>query len=97
MSFVREDVDMKFLEDRMFDDEKRNTLRYYEEADIKDFEYDSLDSVFTYPCPCGDRFEISMDDLLNGEEIASCPSCPLILRVVYEQDDIARFASSGHF
>ena len=26
--------------------------------------------VYTYPCPCGDKFSISIDELADGEEIA---------------------------
>ncbi|KAH9410837.1 CSL zinc finger [Ordospora pajunii] len=60
----------------------------YDEIDMKDFEYNSTDKTFYYPCPCGDRFEISLDDLRNGEIIAKCPSCSLLIRIVYEPDDL---------
>lgn len=76
------------LEERIFNDENYDTDRYYDEVDIKDFEYDKENEVFTYPCPCGDRFEISVNDIFSGEEIAMCPSCPLITKVVYEEDDM---------
>ena len=66
--------------------------------------------TFHYPCPCGDRFEITrvrtffllarptradplfvaQSQLSKGEEIATCPSCSLIVRVVY---DMVRFNS----
>ncbi len=39
--------------------------------------------TFYYPCPCGDRFYISLEDLLNGEDVAPCPSCSLRIRVVF--------------
>jgi len=32
---------------------------YHDEVEIEDFEYDSDTETFYYPCPCGDRFEIS--------------------------------------
>jgi diphthamide biosynthesis protein 3 len=56
---------------------------YYDELEIEDFAWDSEARVF-HPCPCGDRFEISKAQLRNGEEIATCPSCSLIVRVVYD-------------
>lgn len=59
---------------------------YHDEIEIEDFEFDEEDEIYHYPCPCGDRFEISKDDLLAGEEIATCPSCSLIVRVIYDPD-----------
>ena len=50
-----------------------------------DFEED-LETSF-YPCPCGDRFQITLDELLDGEEIGRCPSCSLIIRVIYSIED----------
>ena len=29
-------------------------------------------SMFYYPCPCGDKFQISIDELLDGEGEISC-------------------------
>lgn len=59
---------------------------YHDEIEIEDFEYDEENDVYHFPCPCGDRFEISKDDLLAGEEVATCPSCSLIVRVIYDVD-----------
>ncbi|KAK8864534.1 hypothetical protein IAR55_001784 [Kwoniella newhampshirensis] len=59
---------------------------YYDELEIEDFAWDPLAKVFHYPCPCGDRFEISKGQLRDGEEIAICPSCSLIVRVIYDYD-----------
>ncbi|WWD17152.1 hypothetical protein CI109_101589 [Kwoniella shandongensis] len=52
---------------------------YYDEVEIEDFAWDPVAKLFHYPCPCGDRFEISKGQLRDGEEIAICPSCSLIL------------------
>lgn len=59
---------------------------YHDEIEIEDFEYDEENDIYHYPCPCGDRFEISKEDLINGEEVATCPSCSLIVRVIYDAD-----------
>ena len=32
---------------------------YHDEVEIEDFEYDPDTDIYHYPCPCGDRFEIS--------------------------------------
>jgi hypothetical protein len=59
-------------------------VNYYDELEIEDFAWDPVAKVFHYPCPCGDRFEISKGQLRDGEEIATCPSCSLIVRVIYD-------------
>jgi diphthamide biosynthesis protein 3 len=57
---------------------------YYDEIEIEDMAWDEEKGVFHYPCPCGDRFEISRKQLANYEDIATCPSCSLIIRVIYD-------------
>ena len=70
---------------------------------IEDMEFDEENLLFHSPCPCGDRFEISLvssnlvlyylpvtdccdkqAQLHEGEDIARCPSCSLIIRVIYD-------------
>jgi diphthamide biosynthesis protein 3 len=60
----------------------------YDEIEIEDMVYDSTLEIYHYPCPCGDRFEISIGDLRDGEEIAVCPSCSLMIRVIFDADDL---------
>ncbi|RKP09287.1 hypothetical protein THASP1DRAFT_14476 [Thamnocephalis sphaerospora] len=62
---------------------------FYDEIEIEDMEFDEENQLYHYPCPCGDRFEITMDELADNEEIARCPSCSLIIRVIYDPDDFA--------
>lgn len=47
-------------------------------------EWNPHEKIFYYPCPCGDHFRITLDELEDGEEIAGCPSCSLQIMVVYE-------------
>ncbi|KAF9935877.1 Diphthamide biosynthesis protein 3 [Mortierella alpina] len=56
---------------------------------IMDFEYDEDEDIYFYPCPCGDRFQITKEELQDGEDIARCPSCSLLIRVIYDPDDFA--------
>ena len=56
---------------------------YYDEIEIEDMSWDEEKKVYHYPCPCGDRFEISRKQLANYEDIATCPSCSLIISVIY--------------
>lgn len=46
--------------------------------------YDPVLQIYHYPCPCGDRFEIGIADLRDGEDIGVCPSCSLMIKVIYE-------------
>lgn len=56
----------------------------YDEIEIEDMTYDSVLQIYHYPCPCGDRFEIGIADLRDKEDIAVCPSCSLMIRVIFE-------------
>jgi len=67
------------------------SITYYDEVDILEFKYYRESRMFSYPCPCGDLFLISLEDMENGEITARCPSCSLMVRVVYEDKDIARY------
>lgn len=67
-------------------------LSYYDQIDIVDFAYDRDLELFTYPCPCGDLFMISLDDLRNGETIARCNSCSLLVFVVYGEKDVLKYS-----
>lgn len=56
----------------------------YDEIEIEDMVYDPVLEIYHYPCPCGDRFEIAIADLRDNENIAVCPSCSLMIRVIFE-------------
>ncbi|XP_053615501.1 diphthamide biosynthesis protein 3 [Plodia interpunctella] len=57
---------------------------FHDEIEIEDFEYDDEEEMYYYPCPCGDRFQISKEELIAGEEVATCPSCSLVVKVIYD-------------
>lgn len=57
---------------------------YHDEVEIEDFEYDEEKEAYYYPCPCGDYFEITKEELMAGEETATCPSCSLIVKVIFD-------------
>jgi len=61
---------------------------FYDEIEIEDMTFDAKLQIYHYPCPCGDRFEIGLADLRDGEDIGVCPSCSLMIKVIY---DMARF------
>ncbi|KAI9986147.1 hypothetical protein PInf_025058 [Phytophthora infestans] len=64
----------------------------YDEVEIEDMEYDAEEQVYYYPCPCGDRFSIDLEELYDGEDIATCPSCSLTIRVVFEEENLPELA-----
>ena len=65
-------------------DEDIDEENIYDEIEIEDMTYDASMQLYHYPCPCGDRFEIYLGDLRDGQEIAICPGCSLMIRVIYD-------------
>jgi diphthamide biosynthesis protein 3 len=63
-------------------------MSIYEEVEIEDMDYDPVKRIYTYPCPCGDKFSISLEALWDGEDIATCPSCTLRIEVIYDEEDL---------
>ncbi|KAI8977232.1 Diphthamide biosynthesis protein 3 [Mycotypha africana] len=60
---------------------------FYDEVEIEDMEFIEEDQVYVYPCPCGDKFELYLDDIKDGDDIARCPTCSLVIRVIYDPED----------
>ena len=67
----------------------------YDEIEIEDMTWDPTLQIYHYPCPCGDRFEICLEDLREGEEVAVCPSCSLQIRVVFDVEDLVKVKEVG--
>jgi diphthamide biosynthesis protein 3 len=63
-------------------------MSIYEEVEIEDMIFDKDELVYTYPCPCGDKFRITLEELWDGEDVAKCPSCTLRIQVIYEESDL---------
>lgn len=59
-------------------------LSIYDEIEIEDMDFDEAQQLYHYPCPCGDRFQIAIDDLRDEQDIAVCPSCSLMIRVIFD-------------
>lgn len=64
---------------------------YHDEIEIEDFDFEEETETYYYPCPCGDRFQITKEELATGEDTATCPSCSLIVKVIYDPDDFAAY------
>ncbi|KAG7008338.1 AP-3 complex subunit sigma [Physcia stellaris] len=63
-------------------------MSIYDEIEIEDMIFHEATSLYTYPCPCGDQFEILLQDLRDGEDVAVCPSCSLMIKVIFEAENL---------
>lgn len=63
-------------------------MSIYEEIEFEDLDFDPKTQIYTYPCPCGDKFTISLEALWDGEDIATCPSCTLRIEIIYDEEDL---------
>lgn len=69
----------------------------YEEVNLRELEFDAVEQLFLYPCPCGDLFELPLSELRTaaaesaenrGFAVASCPSCSLKVRVLFDTSQL---------
>ncbi|GFE55899.1 zinc finger containing protein, putative [Babesia ovis] len=60
----------------------------YETIRLSDCHYDEALKVFYYMCPCGDLFEFSLTQLMEGNLVSECPSCSLRVRIALEEGDL---------
>ncbi len=60
-------------------------MAVYEEVALADMAFNEAEQLYTYLCPCGDLFELTLEELYDGEDIAPCPSCSLKIRVLFEE------------
>ncbi|KJP87212.1 hypothetical protein AK88_03129 [Plasmodium fragile] len=67
----------------------------YEEVKLEDFEFDEAIKTFFYPCPCGDIFEVTLEGILKGEDVLTCPSCSLTIKIIYNSNDLNKYVSDA--
>ena len=71
----------------------------YDEIEIDDMEWEEDTNMFRYPCPCGDKFQISLEQVFKNrasvedrdKSIAICPSCSLQIKIIYDEDFLMEF------
>ena len=73
---------------RRVDEPRRAMHGAYDEVDLEDMEWSEELEAFTHQCPCGDFFQITLEELRRGEDVAHCPSCSLVLLVIYDPEDV---------
>ncbi len=66
-------------------------MTIYDEIEIEDLDFDQRTGTFFYDCPCGDKFRITLRDLKGGQDIAECPSCSLLIKIIFEPEDLEEF------
>lgn len=76
------------------ENEENNAGVIYETISIKEMEYEEADSMFYYPCPCGDLFELSRNELITGLRVATCPSCSLQISVIVTAEELENICAS---
>ena len=68
----------------------------YDEVEIDDLDYDEEIKTFFYPCPCGDKFRITLLQMTKGETIATCPSCSLQIRIISDEETLKEFLEENN-
>jgi len=63
----------------------------YDEIEIDDMDFEADENTFYYPCPCGDKFRITLMQLKEGVIIATCPSCSLQIKIISDEDFLEDF------
>ncbi|CAM9681683.1 unnamed protein product, partial [Heterosigma akashiwo] len=59
--------------------------RIYAEIPLDQMDFVEEEMMYYYQCPCGDKFEIAVEDMHFGDDIAACPSCSLRIRVIFDK------------
>jgi diphthamide biosynthesis protein 3 len=64
----------------------------YEEVSVMDMVLSDDGAVLTYPCPCGDVFELDIDEFVNNDaDVAQCPTCSLTVKILFDAASKAAF------
>eukprot|EP00796_Vickermania_ingenoplastis_P004015 gene4015-2869_t len=64
---------------------------HYEEVKLEDMIVAEEKNRLLYPCPCGDLFELFLDDFRKGGDVATCPTCSLTIRRTLRTDFCSRW------
>ncbi|KAG5502320.1 hypothetical protein GH5_05295 [Leishmania sp. Ghana 2012 LV757] len=58
---------------------------HYEEVQLSEMTLE--DGMLRFPCPCGDLFELLLQDFIAGSDVAQCPTCSLTIKVIFTKDE----------
>ncbi|KEG12567.1 diphthamide biosynthesis protein 3 [Trypanosoma grayi] len=62
---------------------------HYEEVALSEMSVDG--NLLRYPCPCGDLFELPLEEFAGGADVAQCPTCSLTLRIICSEAERKEF------
>lgn len=62
---------------------------HYEEVQLSEMTLE--DGVLRFPCPCGDLFELLLEDFIAGNDVAQCPTCSLTVKVLFTKEEKSSF------
>lgn len=62
---------------------------HYEEVQLSEMTLE--DGVLRFPCPCGDLFELLLEDFISGSDVAQCPTCSLTIKVLFSKEEKNHF------
>lgn len=82
----KEELNRKIEEEENDDDHHHENM--YEYVKLKDMMYNEKNQMYQYQCPCGDLFEIYLEDMYDGEDVALCPSCTLKVKVIFTENEL---------
>lgn len=77
----------------MKNEEIDSSVVVYDTISVKEMEYEESDSTFYFPCPCGDLFELTLSDMIEGLRVATCPSCSLQIGVVISKEELEEISA----
>ncbi|KPA74053.1 hypothetical protein ABB37_09358 [Leptomonas pyrrhocoris] len=66
---------------------------HYEEVQLSEMTLE--DGVLRFPCPCGDLFELLLEDFIAGKDVAQCPTCSLTIKVLFSAEEKHCFLASS--
>lgn len=64
---------------------------HYEEVELSEMTVE--DGKLRFPCPCGDLFELGLEEFAAGADIAQCPTCSLTIKILCSAAERAAFLS----
>mmetsp|Transcript_1829 Transcript_1829/g.2486 ORF Transcript_1829/g.2486 Transcript_1829/m.2486 type:complete len:99 (+) Transcript_1829:42-338(+) len=80
---------------RLVPDTEEEESYHYETVELGEMQFVAQRDLFRYECPCGDWFEISAEEILNGSRVAQCPTCSLTIWVTPSRDVSGYLTSLG--
>ncbi|CAJ1027437.1 CSL zinc finger containing protein, putative [Leishmania lindenbergi] len=66
---------------------------HYEEVQLSEMTLE--DGVLRFPCPCGDLFELLLEDFFAGNDVAQCPTCSLTIKVLFTKEEKSYFLAQN--